>query len=73
MEQDEKQRPLADVKYIKTTLDKYPNLKPVSTALFGGKYNILGLFKGSNNDLSKVEAWADDLASKLEEGSLKQL
>ena len=65
MEQDEKQRPVAEEKYIKATLVKFPNLKPVSASLFGGKFSFLW-WKGSNLDLSKVEAWADDVASKLE-------
>ena len=55
----------AKVKFVENTLDKYPNINPVSTEAFGGRIKIMGKTVIDNTDLAKVEAWAEELGKKF--------
>jgi menaquinone-dependent protoporphyrinogen oxidase len=55
----------AKVKFVEGTLSKYPNIKPVSTEAFGGRYKLLGKTIFDNIDFAKVEAWAEQLGKKF--------
>lgn len=55
----------AKVKYIENVLAKYPEVKPVSTAAFGGRMKMLGKIVFDNLDLSKAEAWAQELGKEF--------
>jgi menaquinone-dependent protoporphyrinogen IX oxidase len=66
MEVDEKARPLAEEKYIKKTLKKRPNLKPVASTLLGGRFKIFGRTFESPTGISNVEAWAEELGARLD-------
>ena len=55
----------AKAKFVENTLDKYPNINPVSTEAFGGRIKIMGKTVIDNTDLAKVEAWAEELGKKF--------
>jgi menaquinone-dependent protoporphyrinogen IX oxidase len=57
----------AKAKFVENTLDKYPNINPVSTEAFGGRIKIMGKTVIDNTDLAKVEAWAEELGKKFTE------
>ncbi len=50
----------AITKYIDNKLSKYPQVKPVSTETFGGRYSNFDY-----TDPEKVKAWALELGKKL--------
>ncbi len=52
----------AKVKYIENVLANYPEINPVATEMFGGRMKMLGKTIYDNLDLSKVEAWAEELS-----------
>ncbi len=66
MEVDEKQRPLAEDKYIKATLEKRPKLKLITATLLGERFKFFGRTFESATGVANVEAWADELGLKLE-------
>lgn len=55
----------AKARFIEKNLAKYPNINPVSTEAFGGRIKILGKLMLDNTDLTKVEAWAQELGKKF--------
>ena len=55
----------ARAKFVENILDKYPNVNAVSTEAFGGRIKILGKLMLDNTDLTKVEAWAEELGKKF--------
>ena len=55
----------AKAKFVENTLAKYPNINAVSTEAFGGRIRILRKTMLDNTDLSKVEAWAEELGKKF--------
>ena len=57
----------AKARFVENTLAKYPNINPVSTEAFGGRIKILRKTMVDNTDLSKVEAWAEELGKKFTE------
>jgi menaquinone-dependent protoporphyrinogen IX oxidase len=62
---DAKNYATAKAKFVEDTLAKYPNVHAVSTEAFGGRIKILGKTVSDNTDLSKVEAWAEELGKKF--------
>ncbi|UCD19139.1 MAG: hypothetical protein JSU64_06900 [candidate division WOR-3 bacterium] len=52
-------------KYLNEILSKYPNVKPVATAAFGGRMKIFGKVRADTCDQDKVRAWADHLGAQL--------
>ena len=52
-------------KYLKDFLVKYPNLKPLATAAFGGRMKMLGKVQSDTRDPDKVRAWAEEVGAKL--------
>lgn len=55
----------AKAKFVEGTLANYPNVNPVSTEAFGGKFKILGKTVTDTTDLKRVEAWAEELGKKF--------
>jgi menaquinone-dependent protoporphyrinogen oxidase len=55
----------AKVKFVENTLAKYPKINPVSTEAFGGRIRMLRKTMVDNTDLTKVEAWAEELGKKF--------
>lgn len=55
----------AKAKFVEGTLAKYPNVNAVSTEAFGGRIKIMGKTITDTTDLSKVEAWAEELGKKF--------
>jgi menaquinone-dependent protoporphyrinogen oxidase len=55
----------AKIKFVEDVLAHYPNVKPVATEAFGGRIKILGKTVLNNIDLTKVEAWAEELGKKF--------
>jgi menaquinone-dependent protoporphyrinogen IX oxidase len=51
----------AESKYVKRILEKYPNVKPVATNVFGGRMKILGRTSVDKRDMEKVKSWAEEL------------
>ena len=54
-------------KYITRILKKHPNIKPITTEVFGGRLKILGFTSSDKRDMAKVRAWAEELGKKLEQ------
>jgi menaquinone-dependent protoporphyrinogen IX oxidase len=52
-------------KYLNDVLAKYPNVKPVATAAFGGRMKMLGKVQADTCDPEKVRAWAEEVGAKL--------
>jgi menaquinone-dependent protoporphyrinogen IX oxidase len=52
-------------RYATAELAGHPNFKPIAIEAFGGYLKILGLKVSRNMDLSKVEAWAQDLCKRF--------
>ncbi len=55
----------ARAKFVENTLAKYPNINPVSAEAFGGRIRMLRKTMLDNTDMSKVEAWAEELGKKF--------
>lgn len=55
----------AKAKFVENTLAKFPQINAVSAEAFGGRIKILGKLMLDNTDLSKVEAWAEELGKKF--------
>jgi menaquinone-dependent protoporphyrinogen IX oxidase len=55
----------AKVKFVEDTLSKYPNINAVAIEAFGGRIQMLGKTVTDNTDLSRVEAWAEELGKKF--------
>jgi menaquinone-dependent protoporphyrinogen IX oxidase len=55
----------AKAKFADNTLTRYPNINPVGLNAFGGRMKILGKSIFNNVDLSKAEAWAEELGKKF--------
>ena len=55
----------AKVKFVEDTLANYPKINPVATEAFGGRIRILGKTVTDNRDMTKVEAWAEELGKKF--------
>ncbi len=55
----------AKAKFVEGTLAKYPKVNAVSTEAFGGRIKILGKTVSDSTDLSRVEAWAEELGKKF--------
>jgi hypothetical protein len=52
-------------KYITKGLASSPNVKPVAVEAFGGCVKILGKKVVDTLNLSKIQAWAEELGTKL--------
>jgi menaquinone-dependent protoporphyrinogen IX oxidase len=52
-------------KYIKKELANSPNIKPVAVEAFGGCIKILGKKVIDTMNLAKIQAWAEELGTKL--------
>ncbi|MGA3061065.1 MAG: flavodoxin domain-containing protein [Candidatus Bathyarchaeia archaeon] len=57
----------AKAKFVEKTLAKYPKINTLSTEAFGGRIKILGKTVVDNTDLTKAEAWAEELGKKFTE------
>jgi menaquinone-dependent protoporphyrinogen oxidase len=57
----------AKTRFIEKTLAKYPKINAVSTEAFGGRIRYFRRTMLDNTDLSKVEAWAEELGKKFTE------
>jgi menaquinone-dependent protoporphyrinogen oxidase len=55
----------AKTKFVENTLSKYPKINAVSTEAFGGRIRYLRKTMVDNTDLTKVEAWAEELGKKF--------
>lgn len=52
-------------KYLNDMLAKYPKLKPLATAAFGGRMKMFGKVQADTCDPDKVRAWAEEVGAKL--------
>ena len=57
----------AKAKFVENTLAKYPNINAVSSEAFGGRIRYFRKTMLDNTDMSKVEAWAEELGKKFTE------
>ncbi|MGD0645747.1 MAG: flavodoxin domain-containing protein [Candidatus Bathyarchaeia archaeon] len=57
----------AKIKFVENTLAKYHKIKPIATEAFGGHIRIFGKTVQDNKDMTKVEAWAEELGKKFTE------
>jgi menaquinone-dependent protoporphyrinogen oxidase len=55
----------AKAKFVENTLAKYPKITAVSTEAFGGRIRYFRKTMVDNTDLTKVEAWAEELGKKF--------
>jgi menaquinone-dependent protoporphyrinogen IX oxidase len=55
----------AKTKFVENTLTKYPKINIISTEAFGGRIRYFRRTMLDNTDLSKVEAWAEELGKKF--------
>jgi menaquinone-dependent protoporphyrinogen IX oxidase len=55
----------AKAKFVEDTLANYPKIQPVATEAFGGRFKMLGKTVTDTTDLSRVEAWAEELGKKF--------
>jgi menaquinone-dependent protoporphyrinogen IX oxidase len=62
---DPKSHDEAVAKYLDDVLAKYPNVKPIATAAFGGRMKMLGKVKADTRNPDKVRAWAEEVGKKL--------
>ena len=62
---DPKSHDEAVSKYLNTVLAKYPHVKPVATAAFGGRMKIFGKVQSDTCDPEKVRLWAEVVGKKL--------
>jgi len=52
-------------KYLDEVLAKYPNVKPVATAAFGGRMKMFGKVKADTCNPDQVRLWAEDVGRRL--------
>ena len=57
----------AKAKFVEQTLAKYPKINTVSSEAFGGRIRYFRKTMLDNTDMSKVEAWAEELGKKFTE------
>jgi menaquinone-dependent protoporphyrinogen IX oxidase len=57
----------AKAKFVEKNLAKYPKINPVSTEAFGGRIRYFRKTMVDSTDMSKVEAWAEELGKKFTE------
>jgi menaquinone-dependent protoporphyrinogen oxidase len=62
---DPKSHDEAVSKYLNTVLAKYPHVKPVATAAFGGRMKMFGKVQSDTCDPEKVRLWAEEVGKKL--------
>jgi menaquinone-dependent protoporphyrinogen IX oxidase len=55
----------AKIKFVDNVLAKYPHVKPIAAEAFGGRMKVLWKTVLDNIDLTKVEAWAEELGNKF--------
>jgi menaquinone-dependent protoporphyrinogen IX oxidase len=55
----------AKAKFVENTLTRYPKIAPVGWEAFGGRMKLLGKMLYDKVDLSKAEAWAEELGKKF--------
>jgi menaquinone-dependent protoporphyrinogen IX oxidase len=55
----------AKAKFVEKNLAKYPKIRPVSSEAFGGRIRYFNKTMVDNTDLTKVEAWAEELGKKF--------
>jgi menaquinone-dependent protoporphyrinogen IX oxidase len=55
----------AKAKFVEQTLAKYSKINAVSTEAFGGRIRYFRKTMLDNTDLTKVEAWAEELGKKF--------
>ena len=55
----------AKAKFVENTLAKYPNINAVSAEAFGGRIRYFKKTMLDNTDMSKVEAWAEEIGKKF--------
>jgi menaquinone-dependent protoporphyrinogen oxidase len=55
----------AKARFVEKNLAKYPKISPVSTEAFGGRIRYFRKTMLDNTDLTKVEAWAEELGKKF--------
>ncbi len=52
-------------KYVKPIMEKHPELKPITTEVFGGRMKILAKTVADIREPDKVKKWAEELGKKL--------
>ena len=57
----------AKAKFLENNLAKYPKINPVSSEAFGGRIRYFRKTMLDNTDMTKVEAWAEELGKKFTE------
>jgi menaquinone-dependent protoporphyrinogen IX oxidase len=62
---DPKSHDEAVTKYLDNFLAKYPHVKPVAMAAFGGRMKMFGKVQADTCDPDKVRAWAEEVGEKL--------
>lgn len=62
---DPKSHDEAVAKYLDQVLAKFPDVKPVATAAFGGRMKMFGKVQADTCDPEKVRAWAEEVGKKL--------
>ncbi|MGE5533045.1 MAG: flavodoxin domain-containing protein [Bacillota bacterium] len=55
----------AKTRFVEKNIAKHPNIEVVSKEAFGGRIRYFGRTMLDNTDLSKVEAWAEELGKKF--------
>jgi menaquinone-dependent protoporphyrinogen IX oxidase len=55
----------AKAKFVENILSKYPKINAVSSEAFGGRIRYFRKTMLDNTDMSKVEAWAEELGKKF--------
>ncbi len=55
----------AKTRFVENTLVKYPKINPVSAEAFGGRIRYFRKTMVDNTDLTKVEAWAEQLGKQF--------
>ena len=55
----------AKARFVEKNLAKYPKISPVSSEAFGGRIRYFKRTMVDNTDLTKVEAWAEELGKKF--------
>jgi menaquinone-dependent protoporphyrinogen IX oxidase len=56
----------AKTRFIEKTLAKYPKINSVGAEAFGGRIRMLRKTMLDNTDMSKVEAWAEEIGKKFQ-------
>ena len=62
---DPKSHDEAVAKYLDEVLAKFPNVKPVATAAFGGRMKMFGKVQADTCAPEKVRTWAEEVGKKL--------